>query len=265
MDMWYFVHILCARAKLAWAREMSFRALSLSFLSPCWHLWHVAQLRCHRRCLPMTRPVCWCRRIVCGSVSQTSDIWYSGYPLGKQDKATCHRCRRLWLWLSSNQFLQHVVLAKENECLLLLVWTAARPLPPIHLHSSWRLPTMPCLAAFLCIAVVSTRQPRNRLCLSCWRNCSGIFSTGVCCFNPCKAFCTEGLCLHPGLVFQNLWWTAAGSKCQRQHQPHHSVHPHTVPWTRRTLSVVQICCCYRSSFVPDPFHQWFHSRLMELR
>ena len=29
---------LCARAKLAWIREMSFRALSLIFLSPCWHL-----------------------------------------------------------------------------------------------------------------------------------------------------------------------------------------------------------------------------------
>ena len=54
--------------------------------------------------------------------------------------------------------------------------------------SPWRLPTMPCLAAYICIAVVSTRQPRN------WRcsYCSGIFSTDVCCVNPCNTFVLKG-------------------------------------------------------------------------
>ena len=37
-----FCSHLCARAKLAWVREMSFRTLSLIFLSPCWHLWWMA-------------------------------------------------------------------------------------------------------------------------------------------------------------------------------------------------------------------------------
>ena len=41
----------------------------------------------------------------------------------------------------------------------------------------------------------------------------------------------------------------------RQHQPYHSVHPHTVPWTRQTVPVVQMFCCCRSFFVPDPSHQ----------
>ena len=34
-----FVH---TRAKLAWVREISFHALSLNFISPCWQLWYLS-------------------------------------------------------------------------------------------------------------------------------------------------------------------------------------------------------------------------------
>ena len=85
--------------------------------------------------------------------------------------------------------------------------------------------------------------------------------------------CTEGLwlhhqrfwktklrCMHLGLVFQNIWWTADGMR-QRQHQPYHSKHPQTVLWTRQTLPVVQMLCSCHSSFAPVPCNQW--CRLME--
>ena len=73
---------------------------------------------------------------MCCYVSHTSDRWDMGYPFGKQDKATRHRCLRIWLWLPSTQFLQHAVHAKANECMVLLVWTVPPPLPPTHLLSS---------------------------------------------------------------------------------------------------------------------------------
>ena len=132
-------------------------------------------------------------------MSHTSDRWDRGYPFGKQNKATWHRWLRLWLWLPSNQFLHH---ARAKWCLLLLVWTAAPPLPPNHMLSYCskflrRCHTMSWLAAYLCITVVSTRQPRTWWGASCWRNYTGIFSTAVCCV-PLPGICAEGLCMHLG-------------------------------------------------------------------
>ena len=86
-----------------------------------------------------------------------------------------------------------------------------------------------------------------------------------CIFVPLQAFVLKGFaftikyserlnwgaCKHLSLAFQNVWWTAGGMR-QRQHQPYHSVHPHTVPWTRQTLPVVQMFCFCGSSFVPVP-------------
>ena len=112
-----------------------------------------------------------------------------------------------WLWLPSNQSLQHTMHAKGNECLHLLVWTAAPPLPPIHLLSCWsrflrRLHTMRSHAAYICIAVVSPRQPITWWGSSCWYNCTGIVSTALRCAPP-AGICTEALYLH----HQILWKT----------------------------------------------------------
>ena len=103
--------------------------------------------------------------------------------------------------------------------------------------------------------VLSKELHRN--CLHCCMLCPhvGICTEGLCLHHQ-RFWKTKLRCLHLGLIFQNLWWTAGGMR-QRQHQPYYSEHPHTVPWTRQTLPVVQMFCCCRT----DPSHQW--CRLIE--
>ena len=72
---------------------VSFRALSFPLLANALTVpQHVAELGCHGCSLPITRPVCGCRQIACGSVSHTSDRRDS--PVGKQNKAKWHNCLR---------------------------------------------------------------------------------------------------------------------------------------------------------------------------
>ena len=144
---------------------------------------------------------------------------------------------------------------KINGCLLLLVCTAASPLPPIHLlaYSSRflrRSHTMHCsIYLYRCsfhlptnnfMRLVLLKEP-HRNCLHC---CQGFALKGC----ACTIKYSERL----NLPFQNCCWTTGGI---RKIQPYHSIHPHTVPWTRHTLPVVQMFCCCHSSFVPDLSNQ----------
>ena len=71
----------------------------------------------------------------------------------------------------------------------------------------------------------------NRNCLHC---CMCMLCPPACiciegvCLNHQRVWMTKLRCVYLGWVFQIFWWTAGGMR-QRQHQPYHSVHLHTVP------------------------------------
>ncbi len=197
----------------------------------------------------MTIAVCWCRQTVCSSMSLTYNWWDRGYDILLESKTKQHDigvfgCDCLRASSCSMQCMQ-----KQTGACFLLGCTAAPPLPSIHMLSSWSrflrmLHTMPfSISLHRC----SFHSPNNKLMrlvllIELHRNC-----LPCCMLFPCQGFVPKGCvclhhqifwksnlrCLHLGLVFQNIWWTAGGIR-QRQH----SVHSHTVPLTRQIQPVV---------------------------
>ena len=200
-------------------------------------------------------------------MSHPSDRWDRGYHFleskTKQNDIGVFGCE--YDCIRTRYCCMQCMQKQTGVCFFVLrVWTAAPPLPAIHMLSSWsrflgRLHTMPSLAAYRCSFHLPTQNLMTLVLLKqLQRNC-----LHYCMLCPIARRLFLWVFLSPRFSLSESLRTAGGIRRQRQHQPYHPVRPHTVPWTRQTLPVVQIVCCFRSSIVPDPSHQWYRLRELE--
>ena len=129
---------------------------------------------------------------------------------------------------------------QANKCLLLLVWTAAPPLPSIHLLSYGnrflrRSHTMPCLAAYRCIVHSPTKNFMRHVL---WKELHMNFLHCCMLCPPTRHLYWTVVLAHRFSLSESLM--DDGGIRQRQHQPYHSVHQYAVLWTRQTASCANV-------------------------